>query len=225
VTSDTRPAAISATQINVQTKAEAVYLEVRRLILEGILEPGAMLSQEALARRLGLSITPLREALRRLESDGLIELRAHRTMAVPKLTRDDLREIYAIRERLDPFAAGEAARLATDEQLAAIAIAAAALSVGDLHARLVAHRNFHRAIYTAAGNQALSDILDRLCDRSDRYRLIVLRDRSSHASARQEHAAMAAAMQSRDAQEVSRLMHEHIQGTLRRVEDRGNGLR
>lgn len=215
----------SGTQLNVQTKAEAVYVEVRRLILEGILEPGATLSQEALAGRLGISITPLREALRRLESDGLMELRAHRTMAVPQLTRDDLHELYAVRQRLDPFAAGEAARLASDEQIAAIATAAAVLSASDLHAGLVANRNFHRAIYSAAGNRVLTDILDRLWDRSDRYRLIVLRDRSSQASARQEHAAIAAAIQSRDARQAARLMDEHVQGTLRIVEGLGDGLR
>ncbi len=216
--------ATSETRLNVQTKAEAVYVEVRQLILQGILAPGGTLSQEALATRLGLSITPLREALRRLESEGLIELRAHRTMTVPLLTREDLNEVYAVRRQLDPFAAGAAAKQATDEQIAAIAAAAAVRTAPDLYAELLANRAFHRAIYTAAGNRVLTEILDRLWNRSDRYRLIVLRDRVFHVTALYEHGQIAAAIQSRDARQAARLMAAHVQGTLRMVEDLGNGL-
>lgn len=216
--------ATSGTRLNVQTKAEAVYVEVRHLILQGILEPGGTLSQEALATRLGISITPLREALRRLESDGLIELRAHRTMTVPPLTREDLNEVYAVRRQLDPFAAGVAAKQATDEQIVAIAATAAVRTAPDLYAELVANRAFHRAIYTAAGNRVLTEILDRLWNRSDRYRLIVLRDRLSQVTALHEHGQIAAAIQSRDARQAARLMDAHVQGTLRMVEDLGNGL-
>jgi len=224
VTSSSDLNATSETRLNVQTKAEAVYVEVRQLILQGILEPGGTLSQEALATRLGLSITPLREALRRLESEGLIELRAHRTMTVPLLTREDLNEVYAVRRQLDPFAAGAAAKQATDEQIAAIAAAAAVRTAPDLYAELLANRAFHRAIYTAAGNRVLTEILDRLWNRSDRYRLIVLRDRVSQVTALHEHGQIAAAIQSRDARQAARLMAAHVQGTLRMVEDLGNGL-
>jgi DNA-binding GntR family transcriptional regulator len=214
----------SGQRLNLQTKAEAVYVEVRRLILEGILEPGATLSQEALATRLGISVTPLREGLRRLESDGLIELRAHRTMAVPLLTRTDLHDLYAVRRQLDPFAAGAAAKNATDEQIAAIVAAVTVRTAPGLHTELVANRAFHRAIYTAAGNRVLTDILDRLWNRSDRYRLIVLRDHVSQSTALREHAEIAAAIQSRDARRGARLMDAHVQGTLRMVEGLGYGL-
>jgi len=224
MTSHGDPNATSDTRLNVQTKAEAVYVEVHHLILEGILDPGTTLSQEALATRLGISITPLREALRRLESDGLIELRAHRTMAVPPLTRADLHELYAVRRQLDPFAAGAAAKQATDEQIVAIATAATVRTPPGLHAGLAANRAFHRAIYTAAGNRVLTDILDRLWNRSDRYRLIVLRDHVSQVTALQEHAQIAAAIQSRDSRQAAELMDAHVQATLRMVEDLGNGL-
>jgi DNA-binding GntR family transcriptional regulator len=64
------------------TKAEAVYIETRSRILKGTLAPGLAVNQEALAADLGVSITPLREALRRLEMEGLIRLEAHRTMII-----------------------------------------------------------------------------------------------------------------------------------------------
>jgi DNA-binding GntR family transcriptional regulator len=68
--------------IQAVTKAEAVYLETRSRILKGVLAPGSAVNQEALAADLGVSITPLREALRRLEMEGLIRLEAHRTMVI-----------------------------------------------------------------------------------------------------------------------------------------------
>lgn len=145
-------------------------------------------------------------------------------MTVPLLTREDLNEVYAVRRQLDPFAAGLAAKQATDEQIAAIAAAAAVRAAPDLYAELVANRAFHRSIYSAAGNRVLTEILDRLWNRSDRYRLIVVRDRGSQVAALHEHAQIAGAIQSRDARRAARLMAEHVQGTLRMVEDLGNGL-
>ena len=91
------------------TKAEAVYIETRSRILKGTLAPGSAVNQEALAAELGVSITPLREALRRLEMEGLIRVEAHRTMTITPLTSRELDETYAIRTQLDPFAAGLAA--------------------------------------------------------------------------------------------------------------------
>jgi DNA-binding transcriptional MocR family regulator len=77
------------------TKAEAVYIETRSRILKGTLAPGSAVNQEALAADLGVSITPLREALRRLEMEGLIRLEAHRTMSITPLTSRELDEMYA----------------------------------------------------------------------------------------------------------------------------------
>lgn len=207
-----------------QTKAEAVYVEVHRLILEGTLEPGTTLSQEALATQLGISITPLREALRRLESDGLVEPRAYGAVTVAPLTRKDLSELYAVRRQLDPFAARLAALVATDEQIAEIGAAAAVRTGRDIHAALAANRAFHRAVYTAAGNRVLTDILDRLWNRCDRYRLIVLRDHVSQSIAFNEHAEIVAAIRSRDARTASRLMDKHVKETQRRVESLGDAL-
>src|SRR6476660_3222116 len=102
------------------TKAEAVYIETRSRILKGTLAPGSAVNQETLAADLGVSITPLREALRRLEMEGLIRLEAHRTMIITPLTSQELHEMYASRMELDPLAAGLAAGSASETELAQI---------------------------------------------------------------------------------------------------------
>src|SRR3954465_1577962 len=83
------------------TKAQAVYSELRRMILNGELAPGHEVNQEGMAATLGVSITPLREALRRLEMEGLVRLKAHRTVIIPPLTREELVQLYVIRIELD----------------------------------------------------------------------------------------------------------------------------
>src|SRR5437763_8262726 len=87
------------------TKAEAVYGELRSRILAGSLEPAARLNQEALALEFGVSVTPIREAVRRLEAEGLVQLQAHKTVLIAPLSGEELEEIYELRLQLDPFAA------------------------------------------------------------------------------------------------------------------------
>jgi len=159
------------------TKAEAAYVEVRAQIIEGTLAPGSTIHQESLANALGLSVTPLREALRRLEGEGLIALRPHHVVSVLPLTRRELGELCVARVRLEPLAASLAAESATPRELSEISALARQSQARDLHAQLRAHREFHHSIYAASHNAVLADLLEHLWTRTDRYRAIVLRDR------------------------------------------------
>jgi DNA-binding GntR family transcriptional regulator len=204
--------------LQTRTKTEAVYDEVASRILDGTLGPGSMVNQEALAGELGVSITPLREALRRLEAEGLVVLQAHRTLTVAPLSALEVRELYAVRLRLDPFAAAEAAVHARPETLDAIDALAARATEATTQGRLRANREFHRAIYRASGNRTLADLLDRLWDQTDRYRLLALQDEQHERSAEQEHHRIAAAVRARDPRLVDDLMARHVEATLRLVE-------
>ncbi|HYM51128.1 MAG TPA: GntR family transcriptional regulator [Candidatus Limnocylindrales bacterium] len=204
--------------LRVATKAEAVYDELRTRILDGTLEPGSVLNQEVLAAGLGLSITPLREALRRLEVEGLVRLKAHSTMAIAPLTLKELTELYAVRTTLDPVAAGLAAAQATDAQLKEIARLAAERPDRSPRGRLLANRRFHRAVYSACGNLVLTQLLDQLWDRTDRYRLIVVRERTYGAVAMRDHREIAAALLRRDAIAVSTLVRQHVETTRHMIE-------
>ena len=147
--------------VGVLTKAEAAYQELRKRILSGSLAPGATINQERLAADLGLSITPLREALRRLEAEDLVTLSAHKIVR-PRCRRRHPHELFVTRERLDPLAAELAASEATGQEAQAIADLAAQQRGTDLRGRLAAHRRFHLAIYAASHNRVLAGILGEL---------------------------------------------------------------
>ncbi len=101
------------------TKADGVYLEVRNQILFGVLEPGSRIDYVQLSASLGVSITPLREALRRLEADHLVIRIAHRDVIVAPLTREEAVELVQVRRELDLLAARLAAAQMTADELAA----------------------------------------------------------------------------------------------------------
>ena len=200
------------------TKASAVYIETRSRILKGTLAPGSAVNQEALAADLGVSITPLREALRRLEMEGLIRLEAHRTMIITPLTSQELDEMYAIRTELDPFAAGLAAANAPESQLELIQRLARQKTVIDPVLQLGRNREFHRAVYSSCANGALISLLDQLWDRTDRYRLILVREELMDGpTSRQEHIDIADAIAARRADLSAPLMRAHIERSHIRI--------
>jgi DNA-binding GntR family transcriptional regulator len=209
---------IDVPMVNVRTKAEAVYQELSARILDGSMQPGSTVRQETLAGALGVSITPLREALRRLESDGLVILEAHRTLTVAPLSAAEVRELYAVRLQLDPFAAGLAAQMASAAVLDRIELLARRPMKTTARARLKTNREFHQAIYYAAGNRTLAEMLDRLWDRTDRYRMIVVQVESEERKVEREHREIATALRARDVALSTRLMHDHVAETLRLVE-------
>lgn len=210
--------------LHVVTKAEAVYQELRSRILDGSIQPASTLNQEALAATLGLSITPLREALRRLESEGLVRLEAHRTMTIAPLTRRELHELYAVRLQLDPFAAALTAREASDDTLGEIERLAGKRVERNPRALLQHNRTFHHAIYSSCRNLVLIGTLDQLWNRTDRYRLIVLQNRIQERAAEEEHREIAAALLGRDARLVADLVHRHVEKTQRLIEQLAQGL-
>ena len=200
------------------TKAEAVYLETRSRILKGMLAPGSAVNQEVLAADLGVSITPLREALRRLEMEGLIRLEAHRTMIITPLTSRELDEMYAIRVELDPFAAGLTAVNVSEVQLEIIYRLARQKTATDPILQLERNRGFHRAVYSSCGNNALINLLEQLWDRTDRYRLILIREELLGRSTSQpDHIDLANALAARKADLAARLMRVHIKRSHARI--------
>src|SRR4051812_29777478 len=145
------------------TKSDLAYRRVRDLILSGELQPGAVLPQAMLARTIGMSTTPLREALRRLKQEGLVELDAHRDARVTPLDADEAREMLELRHELDPLAARLAAQRRPDDALAALADGLERLESlprTPPREQLAGHRRFHAAIHRAAHNTMLAGILD-----------------------------------------------------------------
>ena len=192
------------------TKTDMAYWQVRQEILDGTLAPGTSLDQEALATRLGLSTTPVREALRRLESERLVVSRAHRDTFVAALSTEVLADTYAVRLNLDPLAVSLAAKWAKSAELEAISEMARVQPSDDPGEQLLQNRGAHRAIYSACGNEVLVEILDLLWDRSDRYRLITIQEERDPDKLRHEHVEIADAVAARNGKLAAKLMTAHI---------------
>jgi DNA-binding GntR family transcriptional regulator len=202
------------------TKSDLAYARVRALILTGQLEPGAVLPQATLARAIGMSTTPLREALRRLRQEGLVSLDAHRDARVAPLDATEARELVELRQSLDPLAASLAAGRRTDAELAEIGSVLDGLESLSSHPsldQLEHHRRFHAAIYRAAHNTLLADALDGLWDKSDRYRVHALegeRDEHDRRRSADEHRLLFAAIRDGDSEAAADVMRRHVAASL-----------
>ncbi|WP_448627852.1 GntR family transcriptional regulator [Geodermatophilus sp. URMC 64] len=202
------------------TKSDLAYERVRRLILSGELPPGAVLRQVALAHRVGMSTTPLREALRRLKQEGLVEHDAHHNARVAPLTEAEARDLLEMRLALDPFAASMAAQRRTDEDLAAIADALERLESlprNPTAAQLATHRLFHRAINRASHNALMVDALEGVWDKTDRYRrhaLEIDRTAEEREARAVEHRLVLEAVRDGDADRAADLVRVHAETSL-----------
>jgi len=201
------------------TKAEAVYEQLRERILSGALSPAAPLNQEALAPELGVSVTPLREALRRLEAEGLVQFEAHKTAIVTPLSRAELAEVYDVRQQLDPYAAALATSRVSDGELDELERLARAKASLDPVTQVGINRAFHRAIYASSGNVLLTEILDRLWERTDRYRIMLVRREVDVATVAREHAQIVEAMRARRPRSVAKLIRAHVASARSLIEE------
>jgi DNA-binding GntR family transcriptional regulator len=161
------------------TKSEAAYQMLKQWVIEGTLPPGHPLEQAALAQMVGVSLTPLREAIRRLEGEGLLQVAPHREVLVVPMTREDLHDIYESRLALEPFATRLAAQRATPQQRADLTNYLTpepdTLELGPRGSRERIRRRYqiHRAIYAACGNATITTMLDMVWDRHDRYSVMM----------------------------------------------------
>jgi DNA-binding GntR family transcriptional regulator len=158
------PARADAAPLAIASVVDQVYLVIRDRITEGSLERGARIHQEDLAEDLGVSRTPVREALRRLAAEGLVEMRTNRGARVADVGRGDMRSAYAARLVIEPGAA----RLAAAERLPAplarmrAALSAQRRAIPDVRRSFDANRDFHIALVKASGNDFLLQFVQRL---------------------------------------------------------------
>jgi DNA-binding GntR family transcriptional regulator len=189
--------------------------ELRARIVSGQLAPGAELSQTGLADELGVSTTPLREALRRLEAEGLIETRPNRRPRVPPFDADDVDALYCSRLALEPLAASLAVPLLGDAGIAALRDDLAAMrhtaSGADVSAWDAAHASFHRRLVDT-GNPALTAQIAALMARADRYRRLSVHgdDPAGRLVGDGEHAEIVEAAAARDGDCAARLLARQL---------------
>lgn len=203
------------------TKSDQAYDVVRSMIVTCELEPGSVINQVSLARELGLSTTPLREALRRLKTEGWVQLDAHRDARVAPLSQAEAKHLFDLRLELDPYAVGLAAEHRGGSRVEAMRDALSRLEPINETVRgasLQAHSDFHRAVYEASGNPILADFLSGLWDKAERYRrhgikLLVGSGEERHADL-QEHFEMFDLIVAGRIPEARALMRHHIESSL-----------
>ncbi len=205
------------------TRAQAVADFLRKDI-SGELEPGQELSHDDLATRHGVSRIPVREALRSLAAEDLVELRPHRAPRVRLHSPDEIQEVWWIRQRLEPEAARLAAPRMTTGTIAALArILRRMEAMGPLPDPgrwLTANRALHLGIYAAAGKPRLQALITELYDQSERYIGVYLKSPDEFSQAHIEHADLLAACSARDAERLARLTDEHIERVRRWLAER-----
>jgi DNA-binding GntR family transcriptional regulator len=193
--------------------------EIRRAILEGRVEPGDLLREEQLARELGTSRTPVREALIELRNEGLVEARANRRAVVRAYNALELLDVYELRAALEAHAARVAACRATPDAVRSLEasnerFAALALRRGENVDELVSENLvFHGVISEAAGVPRLTKMIDQVMVIPQRYRAFAAYLRENRGTVARDHQAITEAIGRRDGDTAADLMAEHVRWT------------
>ncbi len=198
---------------------DQVYSRLRAAILSGDLAPGAAVIETEIAASLGASRTPVREALRRLETEGMLEPRGARGTVVRELKRDEVECIFEIREALETLAARRATRRATARDLSALtAIVERMLQhVDDAGEMERLDTQFHDRILALADGHRLKRMLGELRADILPWRFIALKTSERRYATVAEHAAMLEAMRAHDEAAVITTTSLHIANTKRAV--------
>ncbi len=193
-----------------------IYARLRDDILDGNFEPGQRLLQDELADDLGVSRMPVREALLRLEIDGLVNFHPYKGFTVATFTQDDLREIYFLRGVLEGTSAELAAVNIKENELDKIENLCQKMSKclnnEDLDEMPYLNAEFHQSVYIAACSPRLYKIIVRLWNSFPRSNMSVLKERAS--AMVDEHTAIFEALKERDAEKAGARTRQHIANAL-----------
>lgn len=204
---------------------EVVYRSIRRAIISGQLPQGASISETQIAQSLGVSKTPVREALRRLGQEGLLVGLPHRGGKVAFLSVADVEEIYEMRALLEGLAAQRAAERATGDDAESLTALMARLSDATERADTGVLRQlgaeFHSLVWQIARAKYLARGLKQLYDYIEMYRSAILDRPAGLEATHEHHVAIAGAILARDPDRAARAMRTHIRASLESVKARG----
>jgi DNA-binding GntR family transcriptional regulator len=203
---------------NSGTTADAVYSTLRHCIVLGDLAPGARLLSDGLATSLGVSRTPVREALRKLEAEGLVEASPRLGLVVREISETDLSEIFAVREALEAAAARLAAENGTSVEVANIRELLEDMDAASQRGELELFRDltaeFHLSVCRASHNGRLFRMLKDLQDQVRHLKTSTLFIEGRALEALQEHRDLLAALEARDPERAEAIARAHRRKTL-----------
>jgi DNA-binding GntR family transcriptional regulator len=216
---DPQLSALSGSTGGRQTAHRAVLTQLRRAILTGELAAGTHLVQADVAATLGVSTTPVREALRDLAGQGLVQLDTHRGAVVRRFDQDDMREIFEMRLLLEPFAVRKRIEAGMDEDLPRLKkLQARMAATKDAIDWLELNAEFHRVLADVPNSPRLREALQALQDGASVY-LGMTTESSSQwmKTGNKEHEAIIAACEQANGDRASKVVLEHLESTVRTV--------
>jgi len=203
------------------SKSEFAYSELKRLIIRGDLSAGSKLDLETLAHSLGVSRMPVREALRKLQTQGLVAIHPQRATEVAPLSVSDMAETYDARRVLEGLmaerAAGQFAKADIEALRAEIKRQRTLSGSGDLDGFLESDRAFHFQLFTVAGAPRIRELLERLRDVADRYIHLYLEDPKYQASSIRQHLDIVRLCEAGEQSALVRAVEEHVTGGKKRL--------
>ena len=204
-----------------RTISQQVAARLRDLIIEGKLPPGTPLRVNPLADRLGMSAMPVRDALKLLEVERLVESTPRRGAVVSALSEEDIEEIYAMRSALEGVCARHGAERATDDDIVEldqlVAKLEQALQANDLETFMRIDREFHDRIYVISGRERIRRSVGELLARSQRYAAHSYRHWGPLDRALEEHRTILEAVRARDGVLAQRLTRRHLEDSADRL--------
>lgn len=193
---------------------DVVFNTLRQAILKGELEPGERLMEIQLADRLGVSRTPIREAIRKLELEGLVLMIPRKGAEVAKISEKSLRDVLEVRRSLEELAIELACERMTDEDLLRLEEAQEtfhqAVEAGDAMSIAESDEHYHDVIYNSTGNSRLVQILNNLREQMYRYRLEYIKDADKRQILLVEHEHILKSLRERRVSEAKAAAREHI---------------
>jgi len=191
-----------------------IFTYLRTSILNGDVVPGSRLVENKVAQALGISRTPVREALHKLEREGLAKQIPQGGYAVTGLTREEIEDIFGIRSLLESYASRVACARYKEDHLAALEKkheeAKRFVTQGRLDDLARVNAEFHDALYSMSGRPKLIEIINNLQSQIQRFRSIILTDENNARISMDMHRKLLQALKKRDEDRVEKLMKEHI---------------
>ena len=193
---------------------DVVFNTLREAILKGDLKPGERLMELQLASKLGVSRTPIREAIRMLEQEGLAVTTPRKGAEVAKMTLKDMEDVLEIRDALDELAVRIACQKISDEQLKQLEdmkeLFEKSTQTGNVKKIAEADVTFHDVIYEATGIPKLVTLLNNLREQVYRYRVEYIKDPKNYPTLIAEHEAILESLKNRDVKNAVEAMHVHV---------------
>lgn len=200
-----------------------VTASLREAILQRYFEPGEKIDQDLIAEELEVSRTPVREALKVLESEGLVEIRPHRGAFITTVSCQDIHDIYEIRELLEAQVIRQVTPIVPESVLDAgdqiLERTEADLKAGDYSGHFQSDLYFQNHIFSLAKNQLLKEILDSLNNRITRIHVFAQTQPGSHmVDSLQEHRAILQAIRQRDPNAAAQAARTHLENSAMRLQ-------